>query len=90
MKTQSITQCFFRTFCRFRFFLFADDDNTGIFHVLEMCIVMNEFDHHVLALLKQQQERPFSLLFKQRLNAMIKFILSIYTSFIINIDVDSV
>ena len=90
MKTQSITQCFFRTFCRFCFFLFTDDDNTGIFHVFEMWIGMNELDHHILALLKQQRERPFSLLFKQRLNAMIKFILSIYTSFIININVDSV
>ena len=28
-------------------------DNTGIFHVFEMRIRLNEFDHHILALLKQ-------------------------------------
>ena len=35
-----------------------DDDNTGIFHVFEMRIGMNEFDHRILALLEQQRERP--------------------------------
>ena len=35
-----------------------NDDNTRIFHVFEMRIGMNEFDHHILVLLKQQQERP--------------------------------
>ena len=25
----------------------VDDDNTGIFHVFELRIGMNEFDHHV-------------------------------------------
>ena len=35
-----------------------DDDNTGIFHVFEMQIGMNEFDHRILALLEQQRERP--------------------------------
>ena len=35
-----------------------DDDNTGIFHVFEMRIGMNEFDHSILALLEQQRERP--------------------------------
>ena len=35
-----------------------DDDNTGIFHVFEMRVGMNEFDHRVLALLKRQRERP--------------------------------
>ena len=39
----------------------------------------NEFDHRIFALLKQQLERPeffrpFSLLLKQRKNAMIEFI----------------
>ena len=33
------------------------DDNTGIFHIFEMWIGMNEFDHCILALLKQQRER---------------------------------
>ena len=28
------------------------------FHVFEMWIGMNEFDHCILALLKQQRERP--------------------------------
>ena len=35
-----------------------DDDNTGIFHIFEMQIGMNEFDYPILALLKQRQERP--------------------------------
>ena len=35
-----------------------DDDNTGIFHVFEMRIGMNEFDPRILALLEQQRERP--------------------------------
>ena len=30
-----------------------DDDNTGIFHVFEMRIGMNEFDHRILALLSR-------------------------------------
>ena len=30
------------------------------FHVFEMWIGVNEFDHHILVLLKQQRERPFS------------------------------
>ena len=34
------------------------DDNSGVFHVLEMRIGMNEFDHRLLALLKQHRERP--------------------------------
>ena len=35
-----------------------DDDNTGIFHVLELRIGMNEFNHRsFLSLLKQQRER---------------------------------
>ena len=29
------------------------DDDTGIFHVFEMRIRLNEFDHRILALLKQ-------------------------------------
>ena len=47
------------------------DDITRIFHVFEMWIGMNEFDHRILALLKQHQEkpeklfRPFLLLLKQ-------------------------
>ena len=47
------------------------DDNTGILHVFELQIGMNEFDHHsFLLLLKQQREklekfRPFLLLFTQ-------------------------
>ena len=39
----------------------SDDYNTGIFHVFEMRIGMNEFDHGILALLKQQSERPEKL-----------------------------
>ena len=35
-----------------------NDDTTGIFHVFEMRIRMNEFDHRILALLEQQRERP--------------------------------
>ena len=35
-----------------------DDDNTRISHVFEMRIGMNEFDHRILALLKQHRERP--------------------------------
>ena len=35
-----------------------DDDNTRIFRIFEMWIAMNEFDDHVLALLKQRRERP--------------------------------
>ena len=37
-----------------------DDDNARIFHVFEIKIGMNEFDHRILALLKQQRERPES------------------------------
>ena len=37
--------------------VFGDDD-TEIFHVSEMRIGMNEFDHLILSLLKQQQEGP--------------------------------
>ena len=32
------------------------DDGAGIFHVFEVQIGMNEFDHRILGLLKQQQE----------------------------------
>ena len=35
-----------------------DDDDAGIFHIFEMQIGMNETDHRILALLRQQQERP--------------------------------
>ena len=35
-----------------------NNNNTGISHVFEMWIGMNEFDHRILALLKQQRERP--------------------------------
>ena len=35
-----------------------EDDYSGISHVFEMRIEMNEFDHGILALLKQQRERP--------------------------------
>ena len=35
-----------------------DIDNTGIFLVFEMQIGMDEFDHRILALLKQQRQRP--------------------------------
>ena len=34
------------------------DDDTGIFHVFEMRIRLNEFDRRILALLKQPWERP--------------------------------
>ena len=34
-----------------------DDDNIGIFNVFEMRIGINEFDHRILAPLKQQLER---------------------------------
>ena len=34
------------------------DDDPGIFHVFEMRIRLNEFDHRILALLKQPWERP--------------------------------
>ena len=34
------------------------DGNSGIFHVFEMRVGINEFDHRILALLKQQGERP--------------------------------
>ena len=34
--------------------LFLDDVNIIIFLVFEMWIAINEFDHHVLLLLKQQ------------------------------------
>ena len=34
------------------------DDDPGIFHVFEMRIRLNEFDHRILALLKQLWERP--------------------------------
>ena len=55
----------------------TDDDDKGIFHVFELRIRMNEFDHRsFLSLLKQQRERPekfrpefvmpFSLLLRQR------------------------
>lgn len=37
--------------------VFGDDD-TEIFHVSEMRIGMNEFDHLIVSLLKQQQEGP--------------------------------
>ena len=37
------------------------DDNTGIFHVFEMRIGMNEFDHRILAVPKQQRQRPENL-----------------------------
>ena len=33
--------------------LILGDDNTGIFHVFEMQIAVNEFDYLILALLKQ-------------------------------------
>jgi len=33
-------------------------DNTRIFYVFEKWIGMNEFDHGILALLKQQRQRP--------------------------------
>ena len=32
------------------------DDGAGIFHVFEVQIGINEFDHRILGLLKQQQE----------------------------------
>ena len=35
-----------------------DDDNTRTSHVFEMRIGMNEFDHLILALLKQEREKP--------------------------------
>ena len=36
-----------------------DDDNTGVFHVLELRIGTNKFDHRsFLSLFKQQRERP--------------------------------
>ena len=35
-----------------------DDDSTGIFHESKMRIGINEFDHRILALPKQQRERP--------------------------------
>lgn len=37
--------------------VFGDDD-TEIFHVSEMRIGRNEFDHLIVSLLKQQQEGP--------------------------------
>jgi len=43
----------FLSFC----FLFDDDHNTEIFHVFEIRIGMNEFDHRILALLKQLRLR---------------------------------
>ena len=39
-------------------FFFDGDNNTGILHVFEIRIGMNEFDHRILALLKQVRERP--------------------------------
>ena len=35
-----------------------DADNTTIFHVFQMWIGLNEFDHGILALFKHQRERP--------------------------------
>ena len=40
-----------------------DDDNIGIFHVFEMRIGINEFDHRILSLLKQQRETPENCFF---------------------------
>ena len=34
-----------------------DDDNTSIFHVSEMQIGLNEFDHGILGLLKQAKPK---------------------------------
>ena len=34
-----------------------DDDNTSIFHVSEMQIGLNEFDHGILGLLKQARPK---------------------------------
>ena len=59
--------CFFFFFNFFFFFLIYIycvkflDDNTGIFHVFEMRIGMNEFDHCILAVPKQQRQRPENL-----------------------------
>ena len=66
------------------------DDNTEIFHVFELWIGMNELDHGILVVPKQQREwsekfrpeqgfwpeffRPISLQLNQHWNAMIKFI----------------
>ena len=38
--------------------IFSDDDNTRTFHEFEMRIGMNESDHSIIVLLKQQRERP--------------------------------
>ena len=35
-----------------------DEDNTRVFHVFEMWIGKNEFDHGILALFKNQREGP--------------------------------
>ena len=34
-----------------------DDDKTGNFHEIKTLVGMNEFDHRILALLKQQRDR---------------------------------
>ena len=44
-------------FLSLKSFLFDDDHNTEIFHVCEIWIGMNEFDHRILALLKQLRLR---------------------------------
>ena len=41
--------------------LLDDDDNTSIFHVSEMQIGLNEFDHGLLGLLKQAKPKNKSL-----------------------------
>ena len=38
---------------RYKTIIIIDDGNTEIFHVFEMRIGMNEFDHRILALLQQ-------------------------------------
>ena len=38
-----------------------DDHNTGIFHVFEMRSGMNKLENRILALIKQQQERPVKI-----------------------------
>ena len=35
-----------------------DNDNTRIFHLFEMQTTINDFNHAILELLKQQRERP--------------------------------
>ena len=42
-----------------------DDDNTRIFHVFEMLIEMNEFDHRILALLQGELRDKNALFLKK-------------------------